>query len=68
IDTAAAGQGLAVASRFLVEEDLRSRWLVQAFAATMRGGLASYVITIRKPRQPKPTESVRRWLLAQRGA
>ena len=65
IDAAVAGQGLAVASRFLVEEDLRTKRLVQAFAATMRGGLDSYVVTLRKPRQPKPTDSVRRWLLAQ---
>lgn len=66
IDTAVAGQGLTVASLFLVEEDLRSKRLVQAFAATMRGGLDSYVVTLRKPRQPKPTERVRDWLLRQR--
>jgi LysR family transcriptional regulator, glycine cleavage system transcriptional activator len=67
IDTAAAGQGLTVASRFLVQEDLKSNRLVQAFAATMRGALDSYVVTLRKPRQPKPTESVRRCLLAHSG-
>ena len=66
IDTAVAGQGLTVASLFLVEEDLRSKRLVQAFAATMRGGLDSYVVTHRKPRQPKPTERMRHWLLRQR--
>jgi hypothetical protein len=33
----------------------------------MRGALDSYVVTLRKPRQPKPTESVRRWLLAHSG-
>ena len=57
IDTAAAGQGLTLASRFLLD---------QAFAATMHGRLDFYVVTLRKPRQPKPTESVRGWLLAQR--
>jgi LysR family glycine cleavage system transcriptional activator len=64
IDAAVAGQGLTVASRFLVEEDIKAGRLVQAFAATMRGGLDYYVVTLRKPRQPKPTDIVREWLLA----
>ncbi len=66
IDAAAAGQGLAVASRFLVEQDLQAGRLVQAFAATMRGPLDSYVVTLRKPRYPAPTGLVRAWLLAFR--
>ena len=65
IDAAAAGQGLAVASRFLVEEDIRARRLVQAFPETMRGRFDSYVVTPRKPRYPEPTEAVRQWLLAR---
>lgn len=66
IDAAAAGQGIAVASRFLVEDDIRARRLVQAFAASMRGGFDSHVITLRKPRQSGPTAAVRQWLLAHR--
>jgi LysR family glycine cleavage system transcriptional activator len=66
IDAAVAGQGLAVASRFFVEDDLKANRLVQAFGATMRGGADYYVVTLRKPRQPKPTDIVRRWLLASR--
>lgn len=65
IDAAITGQGLAVASRFLVEQDLLAGRLVQAFAATMRGSLGAYVITPRKPRQVRSTEIVRHWLLKQ---
>jgi LysR family glycine cleavage system transcriptional activator len=66
IDTAIAGQGLAVASRFLVEQDIADKRLVLAFEGAMRGRLDSYVITLKKPRQAKATEIVKRWLLAQR--
>jgi LysR family glycine cleavage system transcriptional activator len=67
IDAAAAGQGVTVVSRFLVAEDFKANRLVQAFEPTMRGALDSYVVTLRKPRQPTATESVRQWLLGQRG-
>lgn len=66
IEAAVASQGLAVASRFFVEQDMETKRLVQAFAPTMRGGLDSYVVTLRKPHHPKPTETVRQWLLEQR--
>lgn len=66
IDAAAAGQGLAVASRFLVEGDLRAGRLVQAIPGAMRGGLNAYVVTLRKPRYPGPTAVVREWLLRHR--
>jgi LysR family transcriptional regulator, glycine cleavage system transcriptional activator len=66
IDTAIAGQGLAVASSFLVEQDIAEKRLVQAFEGTMRGRLDTYVVTLRKPRQPKSTEIVKRWLLGHR--
>ena len=66
IEAAVAGQGLALASRLFVEQDTEARRLVQAFAPTMRGRLGSYVVTLRKPRHPKPTEAVRQWLLGQR--
>ena len=66
IDAAAAGQGLAVANRFLVEEDIRAQRLLQAFTPTMRGGMDYYVVTLRKPRRSAPTASVRQWLLAHR--
>lgn len=66
IDAAAAGQGLAVASRFLVEGDLQSGRVAQALSSTMRGGTDAYVVTLRKPRRPAPTAAVRQWLLQHR--
>jgi LysR family transcriptional regulator, glycine cleavage system transcriptional activator len=66
IDAASAGQGLAVASRFLVEEDIRAGRLVQVIPDTMRAGLNAYVVTLRKPRHPAPTAMVRKWLLKHR--
>ena len=66
IDTAIAGQGLAVASRFLVEQDIACNRLVQAIEGTMRGNLDTYVVTLKTPRQARSTEIVRGWLLAQR--
>nr|WP_210292009.1 LysR substrate-binding domain-containing protein [Aurantimonas endophytica] len=67
IDAAAAGQGVAVASRFLVEGDLQAGRLVKAFPTVMHGGLNAYVVTLRKPRHPIPTAVVREWLLGHRG-
>lgn len=66
IDAAIAGQGLAVASRFLVERDLRAGRLVQVFDAAMSGPLDYYVLSPRKARHPKPTAMVRDWLLSHR--
>ncbi len=66
IDAAAAGQGVAVASRFLVESDLMAGRLVKAFPGTMSGGLNAYVVVLRKPRRPLPTAIVRNWLLGYR--
>jgi len=66
IDAAAAGQGLALASRFLVEDDIRAQRLSQAFAPTMRGRMDFFVVTLRKPRHAAPTAAVRQWLLARR--
>ena len=64
IDAAIAGQGLAVASGFLVERDLAAGRLARAFAAGMRGALDSYVVVPRRPRRPVPTGLIRSWLLA----
>jgi LysR family transcriptional regulator, glycine cleavage system transcriptional activator len=66
IDAAAAGQGLAVASRFFVEDDIRTGRLLQAFKPAMRVGMDFYVVTLRKPRHPAPTVAVKQWLLAYR--
>jgi LysR family glycine cleavage system transcriptional activator len=66
MDAAVAGQGMALAARFLVEQDIEAKRLVQAFAPTLRERTDSFVVSLRKPRRPKPTEAVRRWLLAHR--
>lgn len=67
IDAAMAGQGIALASRFLVQADLASGRLVQPFAAQMRGSQDFYVVVPRKQRHPEPTEAVRAWLLREGG-
>ena len=67
IDAAIAGQGIALASRFLVEPDLAAGRLALATTASMRGGLDFYVVSARKPRHAEQTALVRAWLLAQRG-
>jgi LysR family glycine cleavage system transcriptional activator len=66
IDAAIAGQGIALASRFLVEPDLAAGRLELATPASMRGGLDFYVVCARKPRHPEQAALVRAWLLAQR--
>lgn len=66
IDAAIAGQGLALASYFLVKRDLEQGRLARAFDATMRGASDYFVISPRKPRRPGPTATVRNWLLQQR--
>lgn len=67
IDAAIAGQGIALASRFLIEPDLAAGRLALATHASMRGGLDFYVVSARKPRHVEQTALVRTWLLAQRG-
>jgi LysR family glycine cleavage system transcriptional activator len=64
IDAAIAGQGLALANRFLVEQDLTAHRLAQAFEPTMRGSLGFYLVTPRRHRHPKQCEIVRQWLLS----
>jgi LysR family glycine cleavage system transcriptional activator len=66
IDAAIAGQGLALAADFLVEQDIDAKRLVRAFASEMRGRMDSFVVSLRRPRRPEPTEILRRWLLARR--
>lgn len=67
IDAAIAGQGIALASRFLLHDELASGRLVQPFAAELRGSLDFYVVVPRKKRHPEPAEAVRAWLLWEGG-
>ncbi|RXT55542.1 LysR family transcriptional regulator [Bosea sp. Tri-44] len=66
IDAAIAGQGIALASRFLIEPDLAAGRLALATPANMRGGLDFYVVCARRPRHPEQATLVKAWLLAQR--
>lgn len=63
IDAAIAGQGIALASRFLVAADLAAGRLVQPLKGEMRGTQDFYVVAPRKQQHPEPTQAVRRWLL-----
>ena len=63
IDAAIAGQGIALASRFLVAADLAAGRLVQPLKAEMRGTQDFYVVVPRKQQHPEPTQAVRQWLL-----
>ena len=59
IDAAIAGQGIALASRFLVAADIAAGRLVQPLSAEMRGTQDFHVVMPRKQRHPEPTQAVR---------
>jgi len=63
IDAAIAGQGIALASRFLVAADIAAGRLVQPLSAEMRGTQDFHVVMPRRQRHPEPTQAVRQWLL-----
>lgn len=62
LDAALAGQGIALASRFLVQRDLNGGRLVQPIDSTLEGGLDFYLLI---PREGASTATlyVRTWLL-----
>ena len=68
IDAALAGQGVALASRCLVESDLAAGRLVLAFEAVMRSSGSYYVLVPRKSRLPKATAWVHDWLLSHKSS
>lgn len=63
LDAAMAGQGIALASRFLVQRDLKAGHLVQPIDSALEGGLDFYLLM---PRQGASDASlrVRDWLLS----
>jgi len=65
LDAALAGQGIALASRFLVARDLAGDRLVQPIDSALEGELNFYLLT---PRQDASdaTLHVRNWLLGQK--
>ncbi|MFD2264999.1 transcriptional regulator GcvA [Lacibacterium aquatile] len=66
IDAAVAGQGMALASRFLVEQDIKAGRLICPFSASLRGQFDFYILAPRKQRHVAATAKVREWLLGYR--
>ncbi len=65
IEAALAGQGVALASRFLVARDLEAGRLVQPVSHVLQGGRDFYLLAPRGARRPKAAGAVWRWLLAR---
>ncbi len=65
LEAARGGQGLALASEFLVEDDIAGGHLVRLFETRMRIGADFYVVAPRKPRHAASVEVVRGWLLRE---
>ncbi|WP_160006552.1 transcriptional regulator GcvA [Rhizobium sp. 18055] len=63
IEAALAGQGIALASRIFVNDDLAAGRLVPAFSKTMRAASDFYVVSLRKPKHAQSVAKVREWLL-----
>jgi LysR family glycine cleavage system transcriptional activator len=64
IDAALAGQGLALAARAFVEDDLNAGRLVQVLRTALPAGAGFYLVTPRRPRHPEAVATVRGWLEA----
>lgn len=65
IDAALAGQGIALANRFFLDQDLADGRLVCPFEGSLRGDADFYVLTPRH-RRSGPVERVRDWLMEAR--
>ena len=67
IEAAIAGQGLALASAFFVEDDIAAGRLVQIFPTALAVGSDFYLVTQRKPRHAQSVATVKTWLLNEAG-
>jgi LysR family glycine cleavage system transcriptional activator len=65
IDAAIAGQGVALANREFVADDLQAKRLCQPISFSTEVQEGYHVVTPRHPRNPRIVSAVRRWLLAQ---
>lgn len=63
VEAAIAGQGLALASLFLVADDIASGRLARALPAELPVEAGFHIVFPRKPRHPGPVEEVCRWLV-----
>lgn len=68
IDAALAGQGVALASRFLVARDLAAGRLVQAVPGSLRDARGYYLLAPRQARRPEAVTKVMDWLRARAAA
>ncbi|GMG85155.1 transcriptional regulator GcvA [Paralimibaculum aggregatum] len=66
LDAAIAGQGVALASHFLVAGELARGTLVEAHPYRLAGPADFYVLSPREHRAPDTVDAVRRWLLGHR--
>ena len=64
LDASLAGQGIALASHFLVQRDLDAGRLVQPVDSALEGGLDFHLLTLRQGASDA-TSQVRTWLLGQ---
>lgn len=62
VDAAVAGQGLALASHFLVEGELAARRLVNVFGTVFDTGADFYLVQPRGPGRSPATKAVASWL------
>lgn len=63
VEAAIAGQGLALASLFLVADDIASGRLARVLAAELPVDAGFHMVFLRKPKHPGPVEEVCRWLV-----
>jgi LysR family glycine cleavage system transcriptional activator len=62
LDAAIAGQGLALASSFFVQNDIAARRLEQVFGEGQKFGADFYLVAPTKARQPQTVRRVADWL------
>ncbi|MBB3609567.1 transcriptional regulator GcvA [Rhizobium sp. BK602] len=67
IEAAIAGQGLALTSRFFVDDDIAAGRLIRVLPTELRAGSDFYVVSPRKPRHPASVAAVRNWLISTAG-
>lgn len=65
IDAALAGQGVALASDPMVEDDLAAGRLCRPLAVAIKSKIGFYIVAPRTPRNAEHVERMRDWLISQ---
>ncbi len=65
LDAALAGQGVALASDPMVEDDLAAGRLCRPLEMTMKSEMGFYIVAPRSPRNAEHVNRMRDWLIAQ---